>query len=227
MSTTDRVIESQFPKSILQRIERCGVMAVVTIDDAAHAVPLGKALLACGIDVIEITFRSAAAVDAIRLLCEQVPEILVGAGTLLDVDQVRQAMQAGATFGVAPGLNANVVRQAQDLGLPFAPGVTTPSDIEAAIALGCRQLKFFPAEPIGGIRYLRTVVAPYEHLGIRFFVSGGVNADNASGYLYFESVTAIGGVWIAPRKLIQNQDWSTVIDNATEARQIVKEMRTR
>lgn len=220
-------MKSLFPDETLDRIERSGIIAVVVVDNARDVVPLAKALLACDIDVVELTLRTPAALDALKILRDEVPEVLPGVGTILTSDQVVEVAKAGAAFGVAPGLNADVVRAAQDQDLPFAPGVVTPSEIEAAIGLGCRELKFFPAEPSGGIQYLRSMAAPYAHLGLQFIPLGGLNALNMTAYLYDDSVPAVGGSWIAPRKLIQENDWSTVIDNATEARAALKELRSK
>jgi 2-dehydro-3-deoxyphosphogluconate aldolase/(4S)-4-hydroxy-2-oxoglutarate aldolase len=220
-------MESRFPPATLERIERCGVIATVVIDEAEHVVPLAKALLACGIDVMELTLRTPAAIDALKIVREQVPQMLTGIGTILRPDQLDAVVDAGAAFGVSPGLNSKVVLRAQQLGLPFAPGVVTPTDIEAAIELGCRELKFFPAEPSGGIKYLRSMSAPYAHLGLQFLPLGGLNASNMAVYLFDSAVPAIGGSWLATRKLIQNQNWSAVIDNATEARRIIEELRTK
>lgn len=218
---------SLFPDETLQRIEKSGVVAVLVIDEPDRIVPLCRALLACGMDAIELTLRTSAAIEALQLVRREVPEMLAGVGTILRPDQVEAVVEAGAHFGVAPGLNPKVVLRAKDLGLPFAPGVATPTDIEAAIELGCRELKFFPAEPSGGIKYLRSMSAPYAHLGLRFIPLGGINARNLAGYLYDAAVPAVGGSWIATRELIQNEDWSAVIDHATEARRIVKELRDR
>jgi 2-dehydro-3-deoxyphosphogluconate aldolase/(4S)-4-hydroxy-2-oxoglutarate aldolase len=220
-------MESQFSPETLDRISNCGVIAVLVIDDAENVVPLSKALVACGTDCIELTLRTRAAIDAIRLVREQVPEMVVGVGTILQPDQVDEVVSAGARFGVAPGLNPRVVERAQEKGLPFAPGVATPSDIEQAIELGCRELKFFPAEPSGGMRYLRTMAAPYAHLGLKFIPLGGLNANNMSAYLHDPMVLAIGGSWIATQKLIVNQNWSAVIDHATEARRNIQELRAK
>lgn len=217
-------MDSLFSQEILDRMERSGVIAVIVVDQAEQVVPLGRALVACGIDVMELTLRTPAAVDALRLLRRDVPEMLAGVGTVLTTDQLDAIVDAGAQFAVAPGLNPRVVEHAKKLGLPFAPGVVTPSDIETAIELGCRELKFFPAEPSGGIKYLRSMYAPYAHLGLRFIPLGGINAENLPGYLYDEAVLAVGGSWLAPRKLIQTENWSAVIDNATEARRIIKEL---
>jgi 2-dehydro-3-deoxyphosphogluconate aldolase/(4S)-4-hydroxy-2-oxoglutarate aldolase len=218
---------SLFPDETLRRIEKAGVVAVLVIDEPDRIVPLCRALLACGLDAIELTLRTPAAIEALKLVRREVPEMLAGIGTILRPDQVEAVVEAGADFGVAPGLNPKVVLRAKDLGLPFAPGIVTPSDIEAAVELGCRELKFFPAEPSGGIKYLRSMVAPYAHLGLRFIPLGGINAQNMIGYLYDAAVPAIGGSWIAPREVVQKQDWSTVIDHATEARRIVNELRAK
>ncbi|TWU08031.1 bifunctional 4-hydroxy-2-oxoglutarate aldolase/2-dehydro-3-deoxy-phosphogluconate aldolase [Stieleria varia] len=216
-------MKSQFSEESLDRIRRCGVIAVVVVDEPADVVPLSKALLACKIDVIELTLRTPKAIDALRRVKDEVPEMLAGVGTILTADQVREVSQAGAAFGVAPGLNANVVQAAQDCGLPFAPGVVTPSEIESAVQLGCRELKFFPAEASGGIDYLRSVAAPYAHLGLQYIPLGGIKAHCLAEYLHDPAVLAVGGSWIAPRKQIQDKDWSLVIDRATEAKRIVLE----
>ena len=217
-------MESLFPQEMLDRMKRSGVIAVIVVDHVEHVVPLARALVACGIDAIELTLRTPAAIEALSLVRREVPEILAGVGTVLTTDQIEAIAAAGAEFAVSPGFNPRVVTRAKELGLPFAPGVVTPTDIEAAIELGCRELKFFPAEPSGGIKYLRSMFAPYAHLGLQFIPLGGVSADNMAAYLYDDAVLAVGGSWIAPRKLIQTANWSAVIDNATEARRILKEL---
>lgn len=218
-------MESLFPDETLNRMKQCGVIAVLTLDEASQIVPLARALVACGIDVMELTLRTPAALDALRLVRDEVPEMLAGVGTVLRPQQLREVVDAGAAFGVSPGLNPRIVGGARDLGLPFAPGVVTPTDIEAAIELGCRELKFFPAEPSGGMKYLRSMYAPYSYLGLQFIPLGGLNASNMSAYLFDAAVPAVGGSWIAPRKLIQTENWSAVIDHATEARRMVRELR--
>ena len=220
-------MDSLFPQETLEKIENSGIIAVLVIDDPESVVPLARALIACGIDVMELTLRTPAAIEALRLVRDQVPEMLAGVGTILRSEQVDEVVAAGAAFGVAPGLNASVVRRAQELELPFAPGVVTPSEIESAIDLGCRELKFFPAEPSGGIKYLRSMYAPYAHLGLQFIPLGGLNAENMAGYLFDAAVPAIGGSWIAPRDLIQKKDWSTVIDRATDAKLRIKDLRSK
>jgi 2-dehydro-3-deoxyphosphogluconate aldolase/(4S)-4-hydroxy-2-oxoglutarate aldolase len=151
--------------------------------------------------------------------------MMPGIGTILTPEQVDQVAEAGAAFGVAPGLNRRVVLRAQEVGLPFAPGVATPSDLEAALELGCREVKFFPAEPSGGLAYLKSMAAPYTHLGVRFVPLGGLKADNLGDYLRSPLVLAVGGSWLAPRDLIQQHDWDAITRRAAEATRIVREVR--
>lgn len=218
-------MESQFPPEVLDWIDRSGVIAVLVIDKVEHGPPLAEALLAGGVDAMELTLRTPAAIDALRAIRRDVLSMLAGIGTILTPEQVEQVVEAGAAFGVAPGFNRRVVERARTLGLPFAPGVTTASEIEAAVELGCRELKFFPAEPSGGMAYLSSMSAPYAHLGLRFVPLGGLNAKNMAGYLANPAVLAIGGSWIAPRKLIQQQDWSAISANAAQARRVIDELR--
>ena len=218
--TESDLLKSQFPAEMLKRIERTRVIAVLILEDAAHAVPLAQALLAGGVDAMELTLRTDAAIDALKRIREHVPEMLAGIGTVLNVDQIDDVVAAGAHFAVSPGLNAAVVRKAQDVGLPFAPGVMTPSEIEAAIQLGCRELKFFPAEPSGGIVMLNSIRAPYAHLGIRFVPLGGVNADNMSSWVSNPGVFAVGGSWLAPQDVISDRNWDEITRRAAEARRI-------
>ena len=212
-------------EEIQSRLYRTGVVAVLVIDRAEDAVPVARALLAGGIDCIELTLRTNAAMDALRLIRDQVPEILVGVGTILTPQQVRDVHAAGAAFGVAPGLNPRVVAEAARIGLPFSPGICTPTDIELALELGCRVLKFFPAEPSGGLNYLRPVAAPYAHLGVKYIPLGGVSAANAEQYLKDPSILALGGSWLASREVIERQDWQAITASAAEASAIVRRVR--
>lgn len=213
-------MESQFAEELQERIRRCGVVAVLVIDDAQHAVPLARTLLDGGIDAMELTLRTPAALESLANVRREVPEMLAGIGTILTGDQVDDVVEAGAVFGVAPGLNPRVVAQAQKRRLPFAPGITTPSEVERAVELGCRELKFFPAEPSGGVSYLKSMNAPYAHLGLQYIPLGGLNAENMKDYLSQSFVPAIGGSWIAPRATIAKQDWQSIQQAAEEARRI-------
>jgi 2-dehydro-3-deoxyphosphogluconate aldolase/(4S)-4-hydroxy-2-oxoglutarate aldolase len=218
-------MQSQFPTEILERIEQSGVIAVLVVDNVEHGPALAKALLDGGVNAMELTLRTPAAIDALRAIRRDVPDMLAGIGTILTPDQVEQVVDAGAAFGVAPGFNRRVVQRAQTLELPFAPGVATPSEVEAAVELGCRELKFFPAEPSGGTTYLSSMNAPYAHLGLRFIPLGGLNAENMDSYLAHPAVLAIGGSWIAPRKLIQQEDWSAISEKAAQARRVIDRLR--
>lgn len=215
-----------FPGALSKQLRSAGVVAVLVIDRLADAVPLANTLIDNGINAIELTLRTEAATAAIAQVRQHVPEMIVGAGTVTNAAMVRQVVDAGAAFGVAPGMNATVVRAATEEGLPFGPGVCTPSDIEAAVELGCRLLKFFPAEAIGGVDYLRAIQGPYAHLGLRFIPLGGINAANAGAYLNEASVHCIGGSWIAPRELIVKQQWEVIGERASQARSIVDAVAT-
>lgn len=218
-------MDSRFPNDLLQRIERAGLAAVLVVDEVSHAAPLANALLAGGIDVMELTLRTPGAIDAVRMVRAEVPAMTVGVGTILTPQQVRQVAEAGAAFGVAPGTNRRVLDAAADVGLPFAPGIATPSDLETALELGCREVKFFPAEPMGGVPYLKSLAAPYAHLGVRYIPLGGLNMKNMADYLREPAVLALGGSWIAPRKRILQQDWSGITRTAAAAVKLVEEVR--
>jgi 2-dehydro-3-deoxyphosphogluconate aldolase / (4S)-4-hydroxy-2-oxoglutarate aldolase len=212
----DSVRGSSMSEEVFDRIRSAGVVAVVTIDRAADAVPLADALLAGGITAIELTLRTPVALESLAAIRRQVPDMLVGAGTILMPDQVRQALDAGALYGVAPGMNPRVVEAAALVGLPFGPGVCTPSDIERALEYGRTFLKFFPAEPSGGLAYLRVIAAPYAHLGVSFLPLGGVTESNLAAYLNEPLIGAVGGSWLAPPASIRAGDWSAI--RATAAR---------
>jgi len=210
------------PETLLSQLEQTRVIAVLMIDDENDAVPVARALLAGGVNCIELTLRTPVAMEALLCIRAAVPEMVVGVGTILNVQQVNEVKAAGAAFGVAPGMNPRVVAEATRIGLPFAPGVCTPTDIELAIEQGCRLLKFFPSEPSGGLAYLRTIAAPFVHLGVRFIPLGGVGAGNAAAYLQEPTVLALGGSWLAPRDLIAKKDWSQITANAAEVMDLVK-----
>jgi 2-dehydro-3-deoxyphosphogluconate aldolase / (4S)-4-hydroxy-2-oxoglutarate aldolase len=214
-----------FNPSLAERVEKCGIVAVLVVDHAKDAVPLAKALLAGGVDVMELTLRTPAAIDALKAVKAEVPEMVAGVGTILTPEQVREVTAVGADFGVAPGLNPRVLAAAREVGLSFAPGVLTPSEIELAVEQGCRVLKFFPAEPSGGLSYLKSIVAPYAHLGLKFVPLGGLNAKNMATYLAEPTITALGGSWLAPRDLIVAGKWDEITRLAAEAVEIIKSTR--
>ncbi|GEP41669.1 bifunctional 4-hydroxy-2-oxoglutarate aldolase/2-dehydro-3-deoxy-phosphogluconate aldolase [Brevifollis gellanilyticus] len=218
-------MEPAFSDDLLLHLRRNGVIAVLMIDRVEDAVPLARALLAGGVTAIELTLRTPSALDSLRRIHDEVPEMVTGVGTILTPQQANEALEAGASFGVAPGMNPRVVAEARRIGLPFAPGVCTPTDIELAVEAGCKLLKFFPSEPSGGLPYLRTISAPFMHLGVQFIPLGGVGPANAAQYLKEPSVLALGGSWLAPKDLIAKGDWAAITQLAREASEIVKQVR--
>lgn len=214
-----------FSDSLKHFLYSRGVIAVLVVDEVEDAVPVARALLAGGVDCAELTLRTPVAMDVLRRLREEVPEMHVGVGTILTLGQVNEVKEAGASFGVAPGMNPKVVAEAQRIGLPFAPGICTPTDIELAVEQGCRLMKFFPSEPSGGLNYLRAIAAPFAHLDVKYIPLGGVNLGNAEAYLKEPSVQALGGSWLASKELIQKKDWQGITDNARAVKEIVKRLR--
>ncbi|MCX6960853.1 MAG: bifunctional 4-hydroxy-2-oxoglutarate aldolase/2-dehydro-3-deoxy-phosphogluconate aldolase [Verrucomicrobia bacterium] len=206
-----------FPSALLEKVRQSKIIAVVVIDDANDAAPLAGALLAGGISAIELTLRTPTAFESLRRIREAYPDMMTGLGTVLKTEQVDKAVAAGAAFAVAPGFNANIVRAAKSAGLAFAPGIVTPSDIEGAAELDCKLLKFFPAEPSGGVPYLSSMSAPYAHLDLEYIPLGGLDEGNFTRYLSLKNVPAVGGSWIAPRDLIQKKEWATITANARRA----------
>jgi 2-dehydro-3-deoxyphosphogluconate aldolase/(4S)-4-hydroxy-2-oxoglutarate aldolase len=188
------------------------VIPVAVIDKAEDAVPLARALRAGGLNTIEVTFRTDAAEQAIRNIASAFPDMQVGAGTILSCDQACRAKEAGARFGVSPGLHETVVNKAAEIGLPFMPGVMTPSDVETALSLGCAWLKFFPADVAGGVRMLKALAGPYGHTGVRYVPLGGINIQNMAEYLALPNVAAIGGSWVADRHLIAAGNWTKITE---------------
>ncbi|NLB68343.1 MAG: bifunctional 4-hydroxy-2-oxoglutarate aldolase/2-dehydro-3-deoxy-phosphogluconate aldolase [Lentisphaerae bacterium] len=214
-----------FDSEVAKSICDCGNIAVVIIDDAGRAVDLAHALLDGGVNIMELTLRTPAALRALEAVAVKVPDMVVGAGTVLSISQLKDARNAGAAFAVAPGFNRSVVQSAMDMNFSFAPGVMTPSEIEGAVETGCRILKFFPASVVGGPQALKTLTAPYNHLGIKYIPLGGLAPDNTADYLMNPAVAACGGSWIAPAKLINESDWEAIRANASRATEIVKTVR--
>jgi 2-dehydro-3-deoxyphosphogluconate aldolase / (4S)-4-hydroxy-2-oxoglutarate aldolase len=187
-------------ENILKLVEGYGIVPVVRIDKAADALSLGKALMAGGLPLAEITFRTAAAAEVIGILAKGMPDLIVGAGTILTTEQAQKAIGAGARFIVSPGFNPKIVSFCSEQGVPVIPGVNSPTQIEAAMEYGLRVMKFFPAEESGGAAFLKAVAAPYE--GIRFIPTGGVNAAKLIAYLSLKNVIACGGSWMVKTELI-------------------------
>ena len=193
------------------------IIAVITIENPQRAVPLAKALVAGGVHAMELTLRTAGAIDALKAIVDAVPEMIAGVGTVLTVDQLRQVKEAGARLGVAPGFNREVVQAAADMGFPFAPGVMTPSEIEGAVAMGNRILKFYHAGVAGGLAGLKAMAGPYNHLGLRYIPLGGVSQENVAQWLADPMILAAGGSWIAPPALIDAAAWDEITARARAA----------
>ena len=202
-----------------QQLAQIKVIPVIAIDRAEDIIPLGKALAENGLPAAEITFRSEAAAEAIRLLRNAQPNMLIGAGTVLNREQAIAAKEAGATFVVSPGFNPNTVKACQELGIEIVPGVNNPSAVEAAIEMGVTTLKFFPAEASGGINMVKSLLAPYTQ--IQFMPTGGINAKNINEYLAVDRVFACGGTWMVDKKLINEGRWDEIGRLAREAADLV------
>jgi len=214
-------------KSILNRVADLGVVPVIAIEKVEAAIPLADALLQGGLPMVEITFRTAAAAEVIRKISQERPQLVVGAGTVLTAANLDAAKASGAAFAVAPGLNPQIVKHAQELGMPFVPGVATPTDIEQGLALGCELLKFFPAEALGGVTMIEALSAPYKHTGIRFIPTGGVNSGNLESYLKLDTVAAVGGTWIAKKEDLSTGKWDDIRNRCKAALEIVAKVRNR
>ena len=204
-------------KTLAEKIKAARIVAVLSVNDKSAAVDLVKALSDGGIKAIELTLRTPNAFECASAIAENADGILLGIGTVLTPEQAVEAKKRGADFAVSPGCNPRVIDAAQNAGLPFAPGIMTPSEIEQALEHGCRLMKYFPAGTSGGMKHLESMSAPYKHLGISFIPLGGLKLSNMKSYTDSPLVTAIGGSWIAPTSLIDAKDWAQIRKNAEEA----------
>jgi 2-dehydro-3-deoxyphosphogluconate aldolase/(4S)-4-hydroxy-2-oxoglutarate aldolase len=218
-------VNSLFGSDLKKRIAGSGVVAVLVFEDAAEAVPVARALLKGGVTAIELTLRTPAAMESLKRIRTEAPEMLAGVGTILSPGQVAEVTAAGADLGVAPGYNPRVVDAARAAGLPFAPGIMTASELEGALEKGCRILKFFPAEPAGGIPYLKSLNGPYGYMGLQYIPLGGLNEDNLRSWFEQPFVMAVGGSWIADKKVIAARDWDEITRRAERACAIFREVR--
>ena len=202
---------------MIEKLTKYPVIPVIVIEDENDAEPLAEALLEGGLDVIEVTCRTAAAPAALARIIRSFPQMLVGAGTVVTREQAQRCVDLGVSFGVAPGFNPETVRLFQENDVLFIPGVLSPSEIESAFGLGCTLLKFFPAGAAGGPKMLRALAGPYAPLGVRFCPTGGVNVDNMNEYLSLPQVFAVGGSWIASKRQIAERQWSVITQQTREA----------
>ena len=196
--------------TVLEELKKTGIIPVIKIDDAAKSVPLAKALISGGIPCAEITFRTAQGEEAMRRINQEVPDILLGAGTVLTTEQVDKAIAAGAKFIVSPGFNPKVVSYCIEKGIPIIPGCSCPTDIEQALKFGLEAVKFFPAEQAGGLDYIKAISAPYSSM--YFIPTGGINAQNIAKYIKFEKILACGGSWMVNADLINAGEFDKITD---------------
>ena len=209
--------------STLEKLEQFGIVPVVVLDDSKDAAPLAKALCDGGLACAEVTFRTDAAEESIRIMTSEYPDMVVGAGTVLTTEQVDRAVSAGAKFIVSPGLNPKVVKYCLEKNIPVTPGVVTPSEMEQAIELGLEVVKFFPAEPSGGLAMIKAVAAPYTML--KFMPTGGINPQNITPYLQYNKIIACCGSWMVKGSLVEAGEFDKIEAMTKEAVEIVKEVR--
>ena len=208
-----------------EEIRRQGLIAVLTVEEPDDGERIAAMLLDAGIGMIELTLRTPRAIECMERIHEKVPEMVIGAGTVISEEQIPLVMKAGAKLAVSPGLNPAIVRAAGRAGLPFAPGVMTPSDVEMALSLGLRVLKFYHAGLAGGLTALKSLVTPYRHLEPVFIPLGGVNEDNLAEWIADPIILAAGGSWIATPELITRKNWTEIDQRARRAVKIIRETR--
>lgn len=207
----------------LEKTVSCGIVPVVVLDDAAQAIPTARALLAGGINVMEITFRTAAAKESIRLVSENVPEMTVGAGTVLSIEQLEDAVNAGAKFIVCPGSDKELIAATLEKGLLVIPGVVTPSEIMMGLKLGLKVFKFFPAEAYGGLKTIKALCGPFPQ--IRFLPTGGINLDNVTDYFKNQKIIAVGGSWMVTADMVRSGRFDEITEKSKAATDLFKQIR--
>lgn len=210
---------------MINTLQGAGIVPVIVIEDEKKAVPLARALVAGGLPVIEITFRTAAAAAAIAAIRREVPEAIVGAGTILSLSQLESAKAAGAVFGVAPGFDPLIVSAAAEANFPFCPGVATASELSQALTRGCKMVKFFPAEAAGGVNMIKNLLGAFRFTGVKFMPTGGVKISNVESYLAVPEVVCCGGTWIVPKEALVSDDYATIERLASEASSLVRRVR--
>ena len=208
--------------SIVETLEKAGIVPVIVIEKAEQAVPLAKALVKGGLPVLEVTFRTKAAAAAIAAIRREVPTAIVGAGTVLTVEMLRAAKAAGAVFGVAPGFDPAIVAEAKAQDFPFCPGIATASELSQALTAGCPMVKFFPAEAAGGVKMIKNLLGAFRFTGVRFMPTGGVKPENVSDYLAVPEIVCCGGTWIVPKDALASGDYAAIEKLAADAAALVR-----
>lgn len=212
---------------MIKTLGDAGIIPVIVIDDLTKAVPLAKALVKGGLPVLEVTFRTACAAEAIAKIKAEVPGARLIAGTVLTLQQLTAAKAAGAEACVAPGFDPAIVTAANALGVPFCPGVATASELSQALALGCKMVKFFPAESAGGVKYIKDLLGAFRWTGVKFMPTGGVKLANVGDYLAVPEIICCGGTWIAPKDAIKADDWAAIEKLAADAAALAKEIKAK
>ena len=207
---------------MIETLGKAGIIPVIVIEKEEQAVPLAKALVKGGLPVLEVTFRTKAAAAAIAAIRKEVPEAVVGAGTVLTVEMLRAAKAAGAVFGVAPGFDPVIIAEAKAQDFPFCPGVATASELSQALTAGCKMVKFFPAEAAGGVKMIKNLLGAFRFTGVKFMPTGGVKPENVSDYLPVPEIVCCGGTWIVPKDALAAGDYATIEKLAAEAAEIVR-----
>ncbi len=208
---------------MMKQLQKLGIVPVVVLDDADDALPLAERLVKGGLPCAEVTFRTAAAEESIRRIAKAFPDMIVGAGTVLTCEQADRAIDAGAKFIVSPGFNPKVTEYVLKKGVPMTPGICTPTEIEAALQFDLDVLKFFPAEPSGGLKMIKALAAPY--VGVNFMPTGGISAANVRDYLAYDRIVACGGSWMVSGKLVKESRFDEIEQLVREAAGIVEEIR--
>ena len=209
--------------TIEERFEDFGVVPVVVLDDVKDALPLAKALTEGGLPCAEVTFRTEAAEESIKVMAEAYPDMVVGAGTVLTIEQVDAAVKAGAKFIVSPGFDPEIVDYCLKKEIPIFPGCVTPSEVAQAVKRGLKVVKFFPAEPAGGVAMIKAMAAPYHQL--RFMPTGGIGTQNLKDYLGFDKIICCGGSWMVKGDLIRNGEFEKICKLTKEAKELAKSIR--
>ena len=207
--------------NLVETLGRAGVIPVIVIEREEQAVPLAQALVKGGLPVLEVTFRTSAAAGAIAAIRKAVPDAIVGAGTILTVEQLKAAKAAGAAFGVAPGFDSTIIAAAKAEGLPFCPGIATASELSQALTAGCPMVKFFPAEAAGGVKMIKNLLGAFRFTGVKFMPTGGINLSNVADYLAVPEIVCCGGTWIVPKDALAAGDWTRIEKLAAEASALV------
>ena len=211
--------------NIVETLKSAGIIPVIVIEKEEQAVPLAKALVKGGLPVLEVTFRTKAAAGAIAAIKREVPEAIVGAGTILTVEQLRAAKEAGAVFGVAPGFDPVIMAAAKAEQIPFCPGIATASELSQVLTAGAPMVKFFPAEAAGGVKMIKNLLGAFRFTGVKFMPTGGVNLSNVGDYLAVPEIVACGGTWIVPKDTLAAGDYAAIEKLAADASALVKKIR--